>query len=55
MPEPKIDERGGAVRWRTIRTGSGKRRKYLRVAVVRKKGPRGGTTVAGPVREPKGT
>jgi hypothetical protein len=54
MPEPKIDERGGAVRWRTIRTGSGKRRKYLRVAVVRKKGPNGGQTVAGPPRTPKG-
>lgn len=55
MPEPKIDERGGAVRWRTIRTGNGKNAKYLKVAVVRKKGPKGGTTVAGPPRTPKGT
>jgi len=55
MPEPQINERGGAVKWRTVRVGSGKRRKYLRVAVVRKRGPRGGTTVAGPVRTAKGT
>ena len=55
MPEAKIDERGGAVRWRTVRVGKGKHRKYLRIAVVRKKGPRGGSTVAGPPRTPKGT
>jgi hypothetical protein len=55
MPEPKIDERGGAVRWRTVQVGKGKRKKYLKVAVVRKKGPHGGQTVAGPVRTPKGT
>lgn len=43
MPEAKIRARGGAVRYRTIKTPSGK---TLKVAVVRKKGPRGGKTVA---------
>jgi hypothetical protein len=55
MPEKQIAERGGAVRWRTVRVGTGKRKKYLRVAIVRKKGPHGGKTVAGPVRTVKGT
>jgi hypothetical protein len=55
MPEKEIAERGGAVRWRTVRVGKGKNRKYLKVAIVRKKGVRGGTTVAGPVHTPKGS
>jgi hypothetical protein len=55
MPEKEINERGGAVRWRTVRVGSGKNKKYLRVAIVRKKGPKGGNTVAGPVHTPKGS
>lgn len=54
MPEPKIDERGGPVKWRTVRVKNGKQTKYLKVAVVRKKGPKGGTTVAGPPRTVKG-
>ena len=50
MPEREIAARGGAVKWRTVRLKNGK---YVRVAVVPKKGPRGGRTVAGPVRERK--
>jgi len=51
VPENKIDERGGAVRWRTVRIkGRDGKPRYLRVAVVRKQGPRGGRTVAS---EPK--
>jgi hypothetical protein len=46
MPEREIRKRGGAKRWRTIKVGKGK---TIRIAVVRKRGPRGGTTVAGPV------
>lgn len=42
--------RGGAVRYRTIRVGSGGKRRTLRVAIVRKAGPRGGRTVAGTPR-----
>ena len=48
-----IRKGGGAVRYRMIKRGG----KLLRVAVVRKKGPRGGQTVAYPVRKhrkPKG-
>lgn len=41
MPEAEIAKRGGAVRWRTIK----KNGKTIRIAVVRKKGPRGGKTV----------
>lgn len=46
--------RGGAIRYRTI-CPHGKQRghcagPYLHVAVVKRKGPRGGRTVAGPVR-----
>jgi len=46
MPTPidkQIAERGGVVRWREKRSKSGK---LFRVAVVRKKGPRGGRTVS---------
>lgn len=45
MPEAQIKARGGAKRWRTIRLSNGK---YIRVAIVRNAGPRGGHTVAGP-------
>ena len=48
MPEQEIAERGGAVRWRTVKLPDGK---TVRVAVVRRKGPRGGRTVAGRPRE----
>jgi hypothetical protein len=51
MPEREIAARGGAVRWRTVRLANGK---YVRVAVVKKKGPRGGRTVAGTVHQKKG-
>lgn len=47
MPAPQERARGGAVRYRTIRVGTGKTKRYLRVAIVRKGGPRGGHTVAG--------
>lgn len=47
MPEREIRQRGGAVRYRTIKTPDGR---TLKVAVVRKKGPRGGRTVAWPAK-----
>lgn len=50
MPEEEIKKRGGAVRWRTKKLPGGK---YTRVAVTKKAGPRGGKTVAGPVRTKK--
>jgi hypothetical protein len=46
----KIRRRGGELRVRTKRIG---RRHYLTIHVVRKPGPRGGRTVAGPVRQRK--
>lgn len=49
MPEKEIAARGGAKRWRTIKVGD----KYVRIAIVKKAGPRGGHTVAGPVRTKK--
>lgn len=48
MPEAEIKARGGAKRWRTVTLPNGK---TVRVAIVKKAGPRGGHTVAGPVRE----
>jgi hypothetical protein len=54
MPEAEIKRRGGAIRYRTIRAGHGKNRRYYRVAIVRKRGPRGGTTVAGPAHTYQG-
>ena len=53
MPEAEERARGGAVRYRTI-CPHGKARghckgPYIHVAVVRKRGKRGGRTVAGPV------
>jgi hypothetical protein len=50
MPEKEIRKRGGAKRWRTIKTGNGK---YLRIAVVPRKGKRGGHTITGPVHKSK--
>lgn len=47
MPEAQIAARGGAVRWRTITVGRGKKRKTLKIAVVRTAGKRGGHTIAG--------
>lgn len=50
MPEREIAARGGAKRWRTIRLKNGK---YIKVAIVKKAGPQGGHTVAGPVKTRK--
>jgi hypothetical protein len=47
MPEAKVKKRGGAIRYRTVRVGKGKNRRYLRVAIVPKAGLAGGHTVAG--------
>ena len=54
MPAGKESARGGAVRYRTV-CPHGKAKghckgPYIHIAVVRKSGPRGGRTVAGPVR-----
>lgn len=51
MPEAEIKARGGARRWRTVTLPDGR---TIRVAVVKKAGPRGGHTVAGPVHAKKG-
>lgn len=50
MPEREIAARGGAVKWRTVRLKNGT---YVRVAIVKKAGPRGGHTVAGDVHRKK--
>lgn len=50
MPEEEIRRRGGAKRWRTIKLKDGR---TIRVAIVRKAGPKGGHTVAGPVHGAK--
>jgi len=50
MPRAEEKRRGGAIRYRTIKPKKGR---YQHVAVVRKKGPRGGRTVAGPVHKTK--
>ena len=50
MPEAEIKARGGAKRWRTVKLPDGR---TVKVAVVKKAGPRGGHTVAGPVRGKK--
>ncbi len=44
MPEAQIAARGGAKKWRTIRLKDGR---TIKVAIVRKAGPRGGHTIAG--------
>lgn len=48
MPKPEIAARGGAKRWRRVKLPNGQ---YINVAIVRRKGPRGGTTVAGPAHK----
>lgn len=50
MPEAEIKQRGGAVRYRTVKLKNGK---YIRIAIVKKAGPHGGHTVAGPVHKTK--
>jgi hypothetical protein len=54
MPAAEEAARGATGKVRTITVGKGRKRRYLRVRIVRKKGPRGGTTVAGPPHEYKG-
>ncbi len=51
MPEAEIRKRGGATKVRTKKVGPNK---YITVYVVRRKGKRGGRTVAGPVKTRKG-
>lgn len=46
MPENQIRTRGGAIKYRTIVVGSGKNKKTLKIAVVRKAGKRGGKTIS---------
>lgn len=53
MPTSEERRRGGAKRYRTIRVGTGKNRRYVKVAIVPKEGPRGGHTVAGPAHRYK--
>ena len=49
---PTRDERDrGVRRYRTIKLPSGR---YIHIAIVRKAGPHGGHTVAGPIHEKKG-
>jgi len=50
MPTIAEAARGGAVRYRTKKLPGGK---YVHIAVVRKKGKRGGRTIAGEVRTSK--
>jgi hypothetical protein len=50
MPRSIERKRGGVLRYRTIKLPGGK---YAHVAIVRKKGPRGGRTVMGRVRKEK--
>lgn len=52
MPTAEEKRRGGAVRYRSIRVGTGRTARVLHIAIVRKRGPRGGRTVAG---QPKAT
>lgn len=54
MPKAQEVRRGGVVRYRTIVRGRGRHKRVLRVSVLRKPGPRGGRTVAGPARKIKG-
>jgi hypothetical protein len=51
MPAQEERKRGGVIRYRTVSLPGGE---YIHVAVVRKKGPRGGRTIAGPVRKKRG-
>lgn len=50
MPKATVRKRGGSIRTRTIKLPGGK---YMHVDVVPKAGPRGGHTVAGPVKKKK--
>ena len=50
MPKEEVKKRGGSTRTRTVKVGKDK---YMRCEVVKKKGPRGGKTVCGPVKTRK--
>jgi hypothetical protein len=50
MPKKKYKSRGGVLRYRTISLGHGD---YAHIAIVRKRGPRGGRTIAGRIRHRK--
>ena len=50
MPKATVRKRGGSTKTRTVKLPGGK---YMHVDVVRKAGPRGGHTVAGPVKKKK--
>ena len=50
MPKAQENRRGGVIRYRTKKLAGGR---YTHIAVVRKKGPRGGRTIAGPVHKKK--
>lgn len=50
MPKAQEAARGGVIRYRTVKLKNGK---YVRIAVVRKAGPRGGHTLAGHVHTRK--
>jgi hypothetical protein len=51
MPEREIAARGGATRVRTQKLPNGR---YRHIFIVRDTGPRGGHTVAGPVKKREG-
>ena len=55
MPAATVAARGGARKYRTIKVGTGANRRYIHIAIVPKRGKRGGRTVAGPARRYKGT
>lgn len=50
MPTAQERRRGGVVRYRTIKLARGK---YAHVAVVRKRGKRGGYTILGKIHKTK--
>lgn len=52
MPKSAHRGRGKVLRTRTVKV-KGRPKKYMRVDVMSKKGPRGGRTIAGPVRTKK--
>jgi hypothetical protein len=45
----EIRRRGGAIKVKTIHPNPANKNQYARIYVVRKKGPRGGKTVRGPI------
>lgn len=49
--DAKVRRRGGPVKIRTVRIGKGR---YAHVYVVKRRGPRGGTTELGQIRKRKG-